>query len=83
VDPGRLANACYQHIDVDGRKQNGKPEGVKFKPLGVIALANAIPDMRAMTGLNLASSRICWGCTDRGGGGGAMDGIRTRPFPWV
>jgi hypothetical protein len=46
----------YQHID--GRKQDGKPEGVEFKPLGAIALANAIPDMGALTSLNLSSNYL-------------------------
>jgi hypothetical protein len=36
--------------------------------IGVIALANAIPDLRAITSLNLASNRICWE--------GNMDGIK-------
>jgi hypothetical protein len=46
----------YQHVD--GRKQDDKPEGVEFKPLGVIILADAIKDMGAMTSLNLASNEL-------------------------
>jgi hypothetical protein len=30
-----------------------------FAPVGVIAIANAIKDMRAMTSLNLASNCLC------------------------
>jgi hypothetical protein len=42
----------YKHTD--GRQQSDNPG----KPEGIIAIANAIPDMRAMTSLNLASNRI-------------------------
>jgi hypothetical protein len=38
--------------DIDGREQRNNPG----KPEGIIAIANAIPDMRAMTSLNLASN---------------------------
>jgi hypothetical protein len=58
-DTGQRGSWCeerYRHID--GRKQNDKPEGVEFKPLGAIALANAITGMGAMTSLNLASNMI-------------------------
>jgi hypothetical protein len=40
----------YEHTD--GMVQNNDPS----RPEGVIAIANAIPDMRAMTSLNLASN---------------------------
>jgi hypothetical protein len=43
-------------VHPDGRSQNEKPDGLK--PLGVIAIANAIPDMGAMTSLNLASNEL-------------------------
>jgi hypothetical protein len=42
----------YKHAD--GREQKGHPG----KAEGIIALANAIPDMRAMTSLNLASNEL-------------------------
>jgi hypothetical protein len=44
-------------VHPDGRKQKEKPEGLK--PLGVIAIANAIPDMRALIKLDI--SRNCIG----------------------
>ena len=50
----------YKHTD--GREQKEDPGS---KPEGIIALANAIPDMGAMTSLNLASNNIClWGNMD-------------------
>ena len=58
----------YKYRHTDGRKTDTKPEGEEFKPEGIIALANAIPDMRAMTSLNLASNYICLS--------GNMDGIK-------
>jgi hypothetical protein len=42
----------YKHTD--GREQKEKPG----KPEGIIAIANAIPDMGAMTSLNLASNEL-------------------------
>ena len=44
----------YKHTD--GREQKDPPEGSKAE--GVIAIANAIPDMGAMTSLNLASNEL-------------------------
>jgi hypothetical protein len=44
----------YKHTD--GRKQDRAPEG--SKPDGVIAVANAIKNMGALTSLNLASNGI-------------------------
>jgi hypothetical protein len=38
---------CAPWVHPDGRKQDEKPEGLK--PFGVIAIANAIPDMRALS----------------------------------
>jgi hypothetical protein len=38
------------HRHTDGREQKDKPG----KPEGIIAIANAIPDMRAMSSLNLS-----------------------------
>jgi hypothetical protein len=35
-----------------------KPDGVEFKRFGVIAIANAIPDMRALSSLNLATNGL-------------------------
>jgi hypothetical protein len=44
-------------IHTDGQRvEDGMPEG--SMPVGVIALANVIPDMRAMTSLNLASNYL-------------------------
>jgi hypothetical protein len=43
----------YKHAD--GREQKEDPES---KPKGIIALANAIPDMGALSSLNLASNSI-------------------------
>jgi Ran GTPase-activating protein (RanGAP) involved in mRNA processing and transport len=43
----------YKHID--GREQSDNPG----KPEGIIAIANTIPGMRAMTSLNLASNALC------------------------
>jgi hypothetical protein len=42
----------YTHTD--GREQTDKPG----KPEGIIALANAIPDMRALTSLNLSLNNL-------------------------
>ena len=42
----------YRHTD--GREQKNKPG----KPEGIIAIANAIPDMRALTSLNLSSNNL-------------------------
>jgi hypothetical protein len=42
----------YRHTD--GREQKDKPGN----PEGIIAVANAIPDMGAMTSLNLASNHL-------------------------
>jgi hypothetical protein len=45
----------YQkYVHADGREQKDHPG----KPKDVIALANAIPDMRAMTSLSLASNSL-------------------------
>jgi hypothetical protein len=43
----------YEHTD--GTEQNEDPGS---KPEGIIALANVIPDMGAMTSLNLASNNL-------------------------
>jgi hypothetical protein len=45
-------NEAYRHTD--GREQSDNPG----KPEGLIAIANAIPDMGAMTSLNLASNKL-------------------------
>ena len=59
-------NGRAPFVHTDGRKQNAVPNGAKSS--GVVAIANAIPDMGAMTSLNLASNRICLY--------GNMDGIK-------
>jgi hypothetical protein len=41
----------------DGRKEEGVVPS-ESKPAGIVALADAIPDMRAMTSLNLASNKL-------------------------
>jgi hypothetical protein len=49
--------ATHHWSHTDGRKEEGvMPSG--SKPAGIIALVNAIPDMRAMTSLNLASNEL-------------------------
>jgi len=45
----------YKHTD--GRKQDRAPEG--SKPDGVIAVANAIKNLGALTSLNLSSNLLC------------------------
>jgi hypothetical protein len=57
-------SAPYVFKHADGREQKEDPS----KPEGIIAIANAIPDMGAMTSLNLASNYICLY--------GNMDGIK-------
>jgi hypothetical protein len=45
------------YISPEGKDHHkNKPAGVEFKPFGIIALADAIPGMGAMTSLNLASN---------------------------
>jgi hypothetical protein len=44
-----------KNIHVDGREQKEDPGS---KPEGIIAIANAIPNMGAMTSLNLASNKL-------------------------
>jgi hypothetical protein len=46
----------YGYTHTDGREQKGAPEGAK--PEGIIALANAIPDMRALVKLDISSNSI-------------------------
>ena len=50
------AEKVYKHTD--GREQKDKPG----KPEGIIAIANAIPDMRALTSLDLSSNKLTGGC---------------------
>jgi hypothetical protein len=47
---------CYPFVHTDGREQNVPPEGAKSS--GVIAIANAIPDMRALIKLDISSNNI-------------------------
>jgi hypothetical protein len=51
---GEYAQSTYQHID--GRLQVSPPEGARAE--GVISLANAIPDMRAMTKIDVRNNSI-------------------------
>ena len=44
-------------VHPDGRRQSEKPDGLK--PLGAIAIANAIPDMGAILSVNLLKNKIC------------------------
>jgi hypothetical protein len=53
---GSWTGKRYKHID--GRKQDEKPEGVEFKPLGVVAVAAAIKDMGALTKLILKDNAM-------------------------
>ena len=46
--------SAKEYTHTDGSKQDQHPG----KPEGIIALANAIPDMGAMTSLNLASNYL-------------------------
>jgi hypothetical protein len=61
VSPGgwsSKARDAYKYRHTDGRKTDTKPEGEEFKPEGIIALANAIPDMGALSLLNLTDNSI-------------------------
>jgi hypothetical protein len=49
-------NGAWKYKHDDGRKQDDPPDG--SKPEGIIAIAKVIPDMRAMTSLNLASNDL-------------------------
>jgi hypothetical protein len=52
-------NADYsarEYTNADGRKQNQNPS----KPEGLIAVANAIKDMRALSSLNMSSNCLVW-----------------------
>jgi hypothetical protein len=60
------ANGYWKEFDGEEQVSKDVPGG--RGPLGVIAVANAIKDMGAMTGLNLASNYICLY--------GNMDGIK-------
>ena len=48
----RLSPVVFKHTD--GREQKDKPG----KPEGIIAIANAIPNMGALTSLNLSSNNL-------------------------
>jgi Leucine-rich repeat (LRR) protein len=53
-------NQQYTHMHSDGRHQELLPEGEELgKPEGIIALADVIPDMGALSSLNLASNGLC------------------------
>jgi Leucine-rich repeat (LRR) protein len=51
-------NPDFTYMHPDGRHQKEPPEGEHFKPEGTIAIADAIPDMKALSSLNLASNSI-------------------------
>jgi hypothetical protein len=51
-------NGMYYSPSPGGGGQWDKPEEVEFKPFGVIALADAIPGMEALTSLNLSSNKL-------------------------
>jgi Ran GTPase-activating protein (RanGAP) involved in mRNA processing and transport len=51
---GVNANFALEYTDTDGRKQDQHPG----KPEGLIAVANAIQDMRAISSVNLLKNRI-------------------------
>jgi hypothetical protein len=65
-DLGRMTSKEGWVIDGDGNyispkgKYHGKntPDGVEFKPFGVIALANVIPDMGALRHLDVSSNSL-------------------------
>jgi hypothetical protein len=52
----KYGDNCAPWVHPDGRRQNERPEGLR--PLGVIAIAKAIPDMRALTKLNTSNNCI-------------------------
>jgi hypothetical protein len=50
----------YKHTHSDGRYQELLPEGEELgKPEGIIALATAISDMRALLSLNISDNDLC------------------------
>jgi hypothetical protein len=50
----------YKFIHSDGRHQKQLPEGEEMgEPEGLIAIANAIPDMRALTRLDVSDNGMC------------------------
>jgi hypothetical protein len=51
----------YKHAD--GREQKGNPG----KPEGIVAIANAILDMSALSSLNLSANKLCGVWIDRRG----------------
>ena len=53
---GQTESNGIGYIRSDGREQMNPPAGSKAE--GIIALANAIPDMEAMMSLNLASNNL-------------------------
>jgi hypothetical protein len=61
VSPGGWSSEpgdAWKYRHADGRKTNTKPEGEKFKSEGIIAIADAIPDMGAMTSLNFSYNEL-------------------------
>jgi hypothetical protein len=56
---GWIIDGAGDYISPEGKdhRQN-KPDGVEFKPFGVIALAGAIPDMGALTSLHVGQNSI-------------------------
>jgi hypothetical protein len=58
-DDGWTMNSGGAYCSPEGKWQGGtKPDGIEFKPLGVIAVANAIKDMRALTQLMFGDKQV-------------------------
>ena len=51
-------NGYWKYTHSDGRKQDNKPAGEDFKPLGVIALADGISANGALASLDLSQNDI-------------------------
>jgi hypothetical protein len=49
--------SAYGYTHTDGREQKRAPEGAKQE--GIVALANAIPDMRALMFLDISENSLC------------------------
>jgi hypothetical protein len=45
-------------VHIDGQTQSGGGEPIDLDVSGINTIANAIPNMRAMTSLNLASNKL-------------------------
>jgi hypothetical protein len=61
VSPGGWSSTfggVWKYRHSDGRYQDNKPEGEEFKPEGIIAIANAIPDMGALTKFDISENGL-------------------------